>query len=189
MKKCTKCQTEKDLTEFSISSRYKESVYYHTYCKACKREYMRSDKARETRLRYNKTERGKTIRKAYKQRDDYKLKQRSYENIRLKTDCNYKLKKSLRDRLSKALKVKKWIKKTHFRQYIGCSKEELHNHIEKQFTLGMTWNNYGFGDNKWTIDHIIPLSSAKTEEEMYKLCHYSNLQPLWYLDNIKKSNK
>lgn len=48
----------------------------------------------------------------------------------------------------------------------------------------MTWDNYG----KWHIDHIVPLVSAKTEEEMYKLCHYTNLQPLWALDNIKKGD-
>jgi hypothetical protein len=53
------------------------------------------------------------------------------------------------------------------------------------FTEKMNWDNYG----EWHIDHIIPLSSANTEEEIYKLCHYTNLQPLWAEDNIKKSNK
>ena len=42
---------------------------------------------------------------------------------------------------------------------------------------------------EWQIDHIIPLSSAITKEEIYKLCYYTNLQPLWKIDNIKKSNK
>jgi len=51
----------------------------------------------------------------------------------------------------------------------------------------MSWENYG--RNGWHVDHIIPLSSAKTEEEIYKLCHYTNLQPLWEVDNIKKGNK
>ena len=49
----------------------------------------------------------------------------------------------------------------------------------------MSWDNYG----KWHIDHIIPLSSANSEDDIYKLCHYTNLQPLWAEDNLKKSNK
>ena len=49
----------------------------------------------------------------------------------------------------------------------------------------MNWENR----NLWHVDHIIPLSSAKTEEELVKLCHYTNLQPLWAEDNLKKSNK
>ena len=49
----------------------------------------------------------------------------------------------------------------------------------------MSWDNYG----KWHIDHIIPLSSAKTEQDILKLCHYTNLQPLWAKGNIIKSNK
>ena len=49
----------------------------------------------------------------------------------------------------------------------------------------MTWDNYG----QWHIDHIIPLSSAKTEMEIYELCKYTNLQPLWAVDNLRKNNK
>jgi len=70
---------------------------------------------------------------------------------------------------------------------IGCTPEFLKEYIENQFTEGMTWENHGqFG---WHIDHIIPLSSVKTEEELYPLFHYTNLQPLWWLDNIKKGTK
>jgi hypothetical protein len=49
----------------------------------------------------------------------------------------------------------------------------------------MTWDNHG----EWHIDHIIPISSGKTEDEVLKLCHYTNLQPLWKEDNLKKSDK
>jgi hypothetical protein len=70
-------------------------------------------------------------------------------------------------------------------EYIGCSQEELKLHIEKQFTFDMSWDNAG----EWHVDHKIPLSSAETPEEMYRLCHYTNLQPMWALDNIKKGDK
>jgi hypothetical protein len=49
----------------------------------------------------------------------------------------------------------------------------------------MSWDNQG----QWHIDHIIPLASAKSEEELYKLCHFTNLQPMWAVDNIKKGSK
>ena len=68
---------------------------------------------------------------------------------------------------------------------MGCSYEFLKEHLEKQFVDGMSWENR----SEWHIDHIIPLSSAKNEDEIYKLCHYTNLQPLWAIDNIKKGKK
>jgi hypothetical protein len=49
----------------------------------------------------------------------------------------------------------------------------------------MSWDNHG----EWHIDHIIPLSSAKNESDLYKLFHYTNLQPLWAFDNLSKGNK
>jgi hypothetical protein len=70
---------------------------------------------------------------------------------------------------------------------VGCAPNYLREHIEKQFLEGMNWENYGFYG--WHIDHIIPLSSAITEEDIYKLCHYTNLQPLWAKDNLTKNNK
>lgn len=70
---------------------------------------------------------------------------------------------------------------------MGCSSEFLKEYLEKQFTEKMSWENHGFYG--WHIDHIVPLSSAKTEEEVYKLCHYTNLQPLWAEDNLKKGDK
>jgi hypothetical protein len=104
-----------------------------------------------------------------------------YEKKRRLTDPIFYLRKKVRNRLRDYFRVK--TKKTL--EYLGCSFEDLKLHLEIQFTDGMTWNNRG----EWHIDHIIPLSSAKTEDELYKLCHYTNLQPLWAEDNLKKSNK
>ena len=74
---------------------------------------------------------------------------------------------------------------------LGAEWSVIKTHIENKFTDKMGWENYGrkFGIVCWEIDHVIPLSSAKTENELVKLCHYENLQPLWQLDNLKKSNK
>jgi hypothetical protein len=62
----------------------------------------------------------------------------------------------------------------------------MHN-LEKQFISGMTWENYGYYG--WHVDHKIPLASAKTKEELIKLCHYTNLQPLWMDENLSKGAK
>ena len=70
---------------------------------------------------------------------------------------------------------------------VGCSPQKLKERIETQFKEGMSWENYGL--HTWHIDHIIPLSSANTEEEVYKLCKYTNLQPLWCEENYKKGKK
>ena len=69
---------------------------------------------------------------------------------------------------------------------MGCDIEFFKNYIGKQLNNGMTFENYG----KWHIDHIMPLSSAGDDlDKLKKLCHYTNLQPLWVIDNIKKNNK
>ena len=68
---------------------------------------------------------------------------------------------------------------------LGADYETAFNHIESRFKDGMTWDNQG----EWHIDHIVPLASATTEEELIKLCHYTNLQPLWAEDNLKKGDK
>jgi hypothetical protein len=96
-----------------------------------------------------------------------------------------KLKHNVRGRLYKYLSVKNIRKNNKTFDVVGLTPPELLIYLEKQFKDNMSWNNYG----EWHIDHIIPLSSAKTEEEIYVLCHYTNLQPLWAEDNLKKSNK
>lgn len=68
---------------------------------------------------------------------------------------------------------------------IGCTVAFYYSHIEKQFVENMTWDNYG----EWQVDHIIPLATAKTKEHVLALNKWSNLQPLWLSDNIKKGTK
>jgi hypothetical protein len=108
----------------------------------------------------------------------------AYAKRRLKTNIQFKLTVSLRSRLKKFLKVKNFKKKLKFSQYIGCSPEELKKYIESKFYANMSWSNHGI---YFHIDHIIPLASAQSEEEIYKLCHYTNLQPLTIEDHKIKT--
>jgi len=78
-----------------------------------------------------------------------------------------------------------YTKKSQSNKILGCSFEEFKQHLERQFTKGMTWENQG----QWHLDHIYPMSLAKDEEEIIRLNHYTNFQPLWAIDNIKKGNK
>jgi hypothetical protein len=96
-----------------------------------------------------------------------------------------KIKNSLRSRINQLLNKKYNTPKTL--DLIGCSYEFLIEYIENKFTEGMSWDNYGYYG--WHLDHIVPVSSAKTEKDVYKLYHYTNLQPLWAEDNLRKSNK
>lgn len=72
-------------------------------------------------------------------------------------------------------------------ELISCSIEQLREHLEKQFTAGMNWQNYGL----WVIDHIRPCASFDLgkSSEQYKCFHYINLQSLWEKENINKGDR
>jgi len=93
----------------------------------------------------------------------------------------------LRDRIYKALKKQNAKKCKSTSILIGTSIKEFKQHIESQFSEGMSWDNHG----EWHIDHIRPLSSFDLTQkaEQLKAFHYTNCQPLWAKDNIRKSNK
>jgi hypothetical protein len=79
-------------------------------------------------------------------------------------------------------------------EYLGCTIDEFKDHIEKQFTDGMTWDNHGNGPNAWHIDHICPIKYAENGvapklEDIIKRLHWKNTQPLWATENISKGNR
>jgi len=120
-----------------------------------------------------------------KQKEKYSIDGAEKTKHRRNTDVLYKLRCSLGNRVRDFLKQNGYRKNQKIFQTIGCKPQELRLYLEQMFKDGMTWENHG----EWHIDHIIPLSSAKTEEEVYKLNHYSNLQPLWKEENLSKGNK
>jgi hypothetical protein len=104
---------------------------------------------------------------------------------RMREDPMFRLSNTIRSRTRKAFKSKGWTKDSKTFEVLGCSQEMFIKHLENQFTKGMTFENFG----EWHIDHIIPLSSAKTPEELNRLAHYTNLQPLWAEENLSKGAK
>jgi hypothetical protein len=211
---CSKCKEEKLFCNFNKKKHSKDGV--RTTCKKCDSNEIKKwrennkDKVKEQKKRYNKKyhqknlDRGKTYREKNKEKtlirsSNWRKKNPNYSTlyfqnnkdrinnniaIRKKTDPLFKILTNCRSKINKILGLKK---NNHSFKIIGCTPKELKEHLERQFVIGMSWDNYGlFG---WHIDHIIPLSSAKSEEELYKLCHYSNLQPLWAKDNLVKGNR
>ena len=108
----------------------------------------------------------------------------AYAKKRYASDPLYALGRLTRRRITLALSAQGYLKTSPTQAMLGCSYEELQRHLESQFHPGMTWENRG--TEGWHVDHIIPLASAKNEEELIKLCHYANLQPLWAADNLAK---
>ncbi len=195
MKICPSCQINKNDEFFYIQKNRKDCLSYD--CKECSKIRTKTRQSSidgKTKLKeYHKSyyldnkELIHTKNKKYYENNKEKVRLINDRLHRQKMQNNpfYKLKHQLRTRLYQALQKTFWLKKSNFNKYIGCSRDELLQHIELQFKPGMTWKNHG----EWHIDHKTPLCSAKTEEELYGLCHYTNLQPLWAEENLKKNGK
>jgi hypothetical protein len=112
-------------------------------------------------------------------------------------DPTYKLKCYLRTNIKRTLHEKSFSKKCKTYEILGCSYEEFKSYLESKFEYWMTWDNHGnpkdgvLEPNKtWDIDHIIPISSGLTEEDIIRLNHYTNLQPLCsYVNRFIKRDK
>lgn len=127
-------------------------------------------------------------------RKNNKHKIRNYENNKYKTEISYKLRKNLKSDINNFIRKKGYKNNKRISEIIGCTLNQLKEYLESKFENWMTWDNYGKYNGQlnygWDIDHIIPQSSTTTEEHLYKLNHYTNLQPLCsYTNRYIKSNK
>jgi hypothetical protein len=199
-KVCSKCGIEKEVCEFNKKSVNKGVRYYKSRCKICQSEdekIRRLNNPEEYKIWYNTTRSERNeYRAKYYELNKEKIKkynkkfQKNNSNNRKKkyhSDPIVKLRHRLSCRVREVLNFKSLVKNKTYNEIIGCTPTFLKEYLESKFIEGMSWENHGL--QGWHIDHIVPLSSAKTEDEIYKLCHYTNLQPLWAEDNLKKSNK
>ncbi len=188
-KRCTKCYEIKSVALFSADKYTSDG--FKSNCKACKKAYREAnkEKAAEYNKAYREANKEKLLesQKAYREANKEKIFEyrKAYKAERYKTDPTYRLIHNLRKRLRKALKGNS--KSDTTKALIGCSTKFLRNHLESQFTDGMSWDNYG----AWHVDHEHPCSEFDmTNPDEQRACfHYSNLQPLWAKENIKKGAK
>jgi len=191
---CKECRKiESKIYRESNPERIKETAknWYNRNPNYNKEYYLNNfEKLNEKNKQWYKLNTEKHVENSKKWNENNKEKMNEYYNNRIKIirkkDPINNLKFNVRTRIYNILRIKNIKKDKKTFDIVGCSPQFLKEYIENQFTEGMSWNKIG---KEIHIDHIIPLSSAKTEEEIYELCHYTNLQPLWAKDNLKKSNK
>lgn len=191
VKVCIKCNNCKDISLF---------VKNKNSCKDCQKEYKKQyriknkNKLSEKDKNYyliNKYSIKKRMKLNYENSKDSKIEYQKkyaslnkekiseykieYQRNRRKNDPVFKLKYSISRSIRNSLKVKKFTKSKKTVEILGCDIEFFKIYMEQKFTNEMNWDNYG---KVWDIDHIIPLATAITEEDVIKLNHYTNLQPL-----------
>lgn len=209
MKRCCSCKVEKDFSLFHKSRSNDDG--YKPACKECrkiestKRYAKHSESIKEYTQNY-RNDNPKKNQEYYQENQEYFINYReanlehhrewrkinrkninTRRKIYLDNNPSAKIAARCRSRVSEAIKQQSATKYKNCVDLLGCSFEELKTHLESQFTKGMTWENYG----KWHIDHIKPCKSFNLTEnsEQIKCFHFSNLQPLWAIDNIKKGCK
>ena len=156
------------------------------------REYAKRDRLKnpEKYKAYHKSETYKECHKRYKLRHPDRITKANvkYAKHRISVDTNYRLRWLLRSRINIAIKRQLGSKCLKSMELLGCTIEQAREHLEKQFVNGMSWENHG---KLWEIDHIIPVSrfDLTKPDEQKKCFHYTNLQPLDWKENRRKSNR
>ncbi len=207
---CSNCNHKKPINEFYFA---KIANNYKSQCKECEkrrsklykkenkekvdqinkiyRETHREEKRLKDKIWVEKNkEKKKASDKAYRERTKHIRRIKTKE--RKEKDPLFKFKLNVSKLIVKTFKQNNCKKQNKTTEILGCTMIEFKSYIEKQFQPWMNWNNYGMYDpnfKRWQLDHITPISSAKTEEEVLKLNHYTNFQPLDAMENMLKSNK
>lgn len=199
VKYCPKCKTEKSTTDFYRDKHSPDG--YATSCKDCRKayrdgrkelqkEYRESNKEKllEGKKRYRERSKDKirAYNAEYTKRDYVKKKANKHIVEKYNNDELFRLKMCVRSEIRSGFTRKGFTKSETTEKLVGCTLEEFICHLKATY-----FQNYGVeydGTQKVHIDHIIPIATARTEEDVKKLCHWSNLQLLNAEDNLAKSD-
>lgn len=186
------------------NKRYRESHKaeardYHKAWRDANREHL-NEQAREKyrqnpqsfkerKNRYVASNQEKVKKSQHRYKTENRQKCTDYERIKRQSDPVYRFRTSVRCLIWGYAKKKgyKGNKKTW--ELVGCDFDTFLAYVQSQFEDGMTLENYGHGRGCWNIDHIVPISTAQTDDDVERLNHYSNLRPMWSTDNYRKSKK
>jgi len=146
-----------------------------------------SEKVKQSRKSYEKKNKDKVNEYKRLKRSENLEDYREKERLKYENNSHLKLIRNYRTRVKNYIKFNKFSLNTGTYEIVGLTSTELKIYLESKFVDLMSWDNYGLSG--WHVDHIIPLSSAKNDEELKTLCHYTNLQPLWWFDNLSKGCK
>lgn len=165
---------------------YKKKWYQENKERILAEAKKKSEENKKKSKEWKKANREKILaqKKKYREKNKEKIRayNKQYHRNKKDNDPLYALKHRVSKSINKSLQKEGYTKRSRSHEILGCSWEEFKLHLESKFEPWMTWENRGlFNGEKnygWDIDHIIPLSTATTEEEIVKLNHYTNLQPL-----------
>jgi hypothetical protein len=178
LKICSDCKIPKSKEHYYPNIKKWDGIT--NICKECNKK--------RDKLKDKDKERIKRRAKYLKHKEKEIQRDAIYKANRSKIDPAFKLVRTLRVRHSSAVKAAGANKTFRTTKLLGCTAEQLKQHIENQFTTEMTWNNYG---SFWHLDHVYPLALVdwSNVEQVNDVCSYKNLQPLPVLDNIRKGKK
>ena len=180
-----KCADAKHNKEYRLKNKEETTKYLERYRKNHRKE------AKEYARNYRKDNADKVLagKKKYYDKNIASILNRNnvYRKKKMDTDPLYKMTYSIRTLIGESLRRRGYKKTSRTAEILGCSFEEFKVYIEKQMPIGKSIKDLGY--YKYHIDHDIPLASAKTKEDVIRLCHYTNLKPLWWKDNLSKSSK
>lgn len=151
------------------------------------RENPQAFKARKDKYISTHQEEVKESRHRYKTENRQKCT--DYERTKRQSDPKYRFRSSFISLISQYLRRHGYTGGKKIWEVVGCDFDTFLAYISDQFEEGMTLENYGHSKGCWNIDHIIPICTAKSNEDLERLNHYTNLRPMWSTDNYKKSRK